>query len=244
MRQAHRIRLFDKCFRHAEIDHLYDGLSFFGFAGTRIVRIRRGGDQHQIRRLQIPVHEALLFRCGQCAADLQGDVDGRERVERPGPANTRLQRFAFHQFHRAEALPVLFADTEMVNGRDIWMPQRCGRPCFAHEPFACFRSAFHPFRIDELERNRPFERGVNRAIRHSHGAAAEFPQRSIVASLDPVIPESIRYGRKRCFVRFFRVVESDAQQANHAAPKTAGKSSLQPRPALRTDRRASRLCLH
>ena len=30
------------------------------------------------------------------------------------------------------------------------------------------------------------QRGVNRAIRHSHGAVAEFPQRSIVASLDPV----------------------------------------------------------
>ena len=95
-----------------------------------------------------------------------------------------------------------------------------------------------------LSATAPFERGINRAIRHSHGAAAEFPQRSIVASLNPVISESIRYGRKRGFVRFFRVVESDAQQANHAAPKAAGESSLQPRPALRTDRRASRLCLH
>jgi hypothetical protein len=190
------------------------------------------------------VHEALLFRCSQRAGDLQGDVDGRERIEWAGPANTCLQRFAFHKFHRAEALPVLFADAEMVNRCDIWMPQRCGRPCFAHEPFACFRSAFRPFRIDELQRNRPFKRGVNRAIGHSHGAAAEFPQRSIVASLNPVIPESIRYGGKRGFARFFRTVKSDAQQANHAAPKIAGESSLQPCPALRTDRRASRLCLH
>ena len=190
------------------------------------------------------MHEALLFRCGQCAADLQGDVDGRKRVERPGAANTRFQRFTFHQFHRAEALAIVFADSEMVNGRDIWMPQRCGRPCFAHEPFACFRSAFRPFRIDELQRNRSFERGVNCPIRHSHGAVAEFPQRSIVASLDPVDPKSIRYGSGQCFIRFFRVVESDAQEANHAAPKIAGESSLQPRPALRTHRRANRLCLH
>ena len=64
------------------------------------VRIRRGGDKHQIRGFQIPVHEALLFRCGQCAADLQGDLDGRERVKRPGAANAHLQRFAFHEFHR------------------------------------------------------------------------------------------------------------------------------------------------
>src|SRR5207247_3520051 len=145
---------------------------------------------------------------------------------------------------RAEALPVLFADTEMVNGRDIWMPQRCGCPCFAHEPFACFRSAFRPFRIDELQRNRPFERGVNRAIRHSHGAAPEFPQRSIVASLDPIISESIRYGRPRGFVRFFRVVESDAQQPNHAATEIERKSSIQPPLALRTHPHASRLWLH
>src|SRR6266480_3047718 len=178
------------------------------------------------------------------AGDLQGDVDGRESVKRPGAANTHLQRFAFHQFHRAEALAVLFADAEMVNGRDIWMPQRCGCPCFAHEPFACFRSAFRPFRVDKLQRNRPFERGVNRAIRHSHGAATEFPVRPVVASLDPVIPESIRYGGKRGFVRFFRVVESDAQQANHAATEIAGECSLQPSPAVRTDRYGGFLCQH
>ena len=171
----------------------------------------RGGNQHQIRRFQIPVHQTLLFSCGQCAADLQGDVDGRERVERPGPANTRLQRFAFHQFHRAEALPVLFADTEMVNGRDIWMPQRCGRPCFAHEPFACFRSAFRPFRIDELQRNRPFaarcqprdtslpwRRGrVPTAIHCRVARSCRFPSRSVTEA-------------SQCFIRFFRVVESDA----------------------------------
>ena len=85
----------------------------------------------------------------------------------------------------------------MVNSRDIWMPQRCRRPCFVHEPFACFRSALHPFRIDELQCNRPLERSVNRSIRHSHRAAAEFAQRSIIASLNPVISESIRYGRRR-----------------------------------------------
>ena len=190
------------------------------------------------------MHQALLFSCGQRAADLQGDLDGRERVERSGPANTRLQRFAFHQFHRAEALPVLFADTEMVNGRDIWMPQRCGRPCFAHEPFARFRAALYPFRSDELERDRSLKRRVNRAIRHAHRASAQFAMRPIVVALDPVVPESIRYGSEQCCVRFFRFIESDEQQANHAATKTARKSSRQPRPALGTDRRASRLCLH
>src|SRR5207247_3170899 len=109
------------------------------------------------------------------------------------------------QIPRAEALPVPFAHTEMVNGRDIWMPERCGRPCVAHEAFACFRSAFHTFRIDELKCARTPQRGIKRAIRHSHGATAEFPQRSIVASLNPVIPESIRYGSKRGFVRLFHV---------------------------------------
>src|SRR5207247_7129533 len=128
------------------------------------------------------------------------------------------------QIPRAEALPVPFAHTEMVNGRDIWMPQRCGRPCFAHEAFACFRSAFRPFRIDELKCDRTPQRGIKRAIRHSHGASAEFPMRSTVVTLNPVIPESIRYRRKRGFVRFFRVVESDAQEANHAAPELAGDS--------------------
>src|SRR5207247_6493623 len=88
------------------------------------------------------------------------------------------------------------------------------------------------------------QRRVNRSICYSHRAAAEFPQRSIVASLNPVISESIRYGRKQGFVRFFRAVKSDAEQANHAAPEIGGESSLQPCAALRTDRRASRLCLH
>ena len=99
-------------------------------------------------------------------------------------------------------------------------------------------------RIDELKCDRTPQRGIKRAIRHSHGAAAELPQRSIVASLNPVIPESIRYGRKRGFVRLFRVVESDAQQANHAAPQIARKSSLEPCPALRADWYRGFLCQH
>ena len=74
--------------------------------------------------------------------------------------------------------------------------------------------------------------------------SAQFASRSVVATLDPIVPESMRYGSEQCFVGFFRVVESDAQQANHAAPKAAGESSRQPRPALRTHRRANRLCLH
>src|SRR6266513_3427609 len=87
------------------------------------------------------------------------------------------------------------------------------------------------------------QRGIKRAIRHSHGAAAEFPQRSIVASLNPVIPESIRYC-EQCFVRLFRVVESDAQQANHAASEIAGEPSLQPCPTFGADWYSGFLCQH
>src|SRR5215471_2542510 len=111
------------------------------------------------------MHKALRFSCGERATDLQRDLDCRERVERSGPANTHLERFAFHQFHRAEALPVLFANTEMVNRRYIWMPQGCRRPRFAHESFARFRSALYPFRSDELKCDRPLKRRVNRSIR-------------------------------------------------------------------------------
>jgi hypothetical protein len=96
------------------------------------------------------MHETLLFRCGQCAADLQGNVDGRDRIERPCPANAHLQRFAFHQFHRAKALAVLFADPEVVNGGNVRMSQRGRRARLAHEALACFRSALHPVRSDEL----------------------------------------------------------------------------------------------
>ena len=190
------------------------------------------------------MHQALLLGRRERAADLERDVYCGERIERPCPANAHLQRFAFHQFHRAKALAVLFADTKMINGRDIWMSQGCGCPCFAHEPFACFPSAFHPFRIDELECDRTPQRGIKRAIRHSHGAAAEFPRRSIIMALDPVVTESIRYGRKRGFVRLFHVVESDAQQANHAAPEIARESSLQPCPTLRADWYRGFLCQH
>ena len=190
------------------------------------------------------MHQTLLFSCGQRTADLQRDLDGRERIERSGTANTRLQRFAFNQFHRAEALSVFFADAEMVNRRDVWMPQRCGCPRFAHEPFACFRSALHPFRSNKLERNRPLERCVNRPIRHSHRAMPQFPMRPVTVALNPEVAESIRYGSEQFLVKFLRVVESDAQQANHATTKTARKCSRQSRPALGTDRRVSRLCLH
>lgn len=172
------------------------------------------------------MHQALLFRCRERAGDLQGDLYGSQHVERSCPANTHFQRFAFHQFHRAEALPVFFADSEVINRRNIWMPQRRRDPCFAHEPFARFRSLLHPFRINQLQRDWSLQRSVHRPIGHSHGATAKLPRRAIGPVLDPVIPESLGYGSDYCVIEFLLVVEPDAQQTNHAAPKTAGKTSL------------------
>src|SRR5207249_6161514 len=82
------------------------------------------------------------------------------------------------------------------------------------------------------------------SIRDAHCTAAEFPRRSIIMALDPEVTESICYGRKRSFVRLFHVVESDAQQANHAAPEIARESSFQPCPTVRADWYRGFLCQH
>src|SRR2546430_7639165 len=87
--------------------------------------------QHDIRWLDVPVHNTARFRGGQCARRL---FDYFERLrERHGAiaANPRFERFAFDQLHDIETLAVLLAI--MTDARDIRMTdlRRCSR--FAQE---------------------------------------------------------------------------------------------------------------
>src|SRR5262249_56177550 len=100
-----------------------------------------------------------------------------------------------------------------------------GGVCCWHERLWCLRDGVQPLRSYELECDRTLQRRIDRTICDAHRAAAQFPSRFIVATLDPVVPQSICYRSEQFFVRFLRVVESDAQQANHAPTEAARKSS-------------------
>ena len=87
MRQSHRIRLFRERLSNTEIDDLDHR------AGAAAFR------EHQIRRLQIAMNQALFLGRCQRAADLQGDFHGvcassgpvrRTRVSSVSPSTSSI----------------------------------------------------------------------------------------------------------------------------------------------------------
>ena len=96
------------------------------------------------------MHQPAFFRGSQGGGHLEGDIESCQNVERPHAANPLLQRFAFDQFHCIKELAGFFADSELINDRNIRVAQRSRGARFAHKSLAGFRAARRKIRIDEF----------------------------------------------------------------------------------------------
>jgi hypothetical protein len=78
------------------------------------------------------------------------DVDSSAHIEGACAANALLKGLALDQFHRVKILACVLANSELVDGRDVLLSQRCGCAGFPHKAFAGVRAALSDVDFNDL----------------------------------------------------------------------------------------------
>ena len=105
--------------RDAVVDHLYEH------------RAARLGFDHQVRRLDVAVDDAVRFRGREGARGLLHHFERQRERQRPFAADPRFERFALDQLHDVKAFAILLS--VMRDARDVRMMQLRGGTRFAQE---------------------------------------------------------------------------------------------------------------
>src|SRR6476620_4425787 len=91
----------------------------------------RGRLDHQIGRLDVTMHHAANFRCGQSARCLLNDFKRERQGQWSVTLNTGFERFAFDKFHCVKTFTVLL--TVMRHACNVRMMNFCGCARFAQK---------------------------------------------------------------------------------------------------------------
>ena len=122
-----------------------------------------GRRDHQVRRLDVPVHHAVVVCVGQSLAQVGHQADALRDIERPRRLDHLGQRLAVHQLHH-EVRPAARIAAKVVNRDDVGVRERGGRASFPREP------------LEHLVLDRRFPRTGDRSssatIRRSSGSQA------------------------------------------------------------------------
>ena len=127
-----------------------------------------GAEQH-IRRLDVAMDQAAGMRGVQRAADLVDDPRRPRRLERSGGTDQMAQVLAVDEPHRDVERPLVLArvvDRQHVRVVDCRRRARLGDEAPAEALVLC------QVRCDDLQRDRPVEVDLDRAVDNAHAAAA------------------------------------------------------------------------
>jgi hypothetical protein len=92
----------------------------------------RAARQHEIVGSDVAVHETMSVQVAHGGKGLAGDLQGQADRRRSARAQQLLERQAGDELHDDEGIAVL-ADGEIVQGRDVRMPQPVGELRLAQE---------------------------------------------------------------------------------------------------------------
>jgi len=171
-------------------------------------RVARTLERHfrDVQDMEFTVERGVLYmlqtRRGQRSRHLDRDLQGRSRLERPRPPQTRFQGFPFDEFHRvkgiaglgvflrAQRLPLGRRQSvdraEMKNARHVRVTKASGGLGFAQEATAGLGMC-REMSVDNLQRDEGVEIAIARLVGHTHRASSELPKRSIGACQDFVV---------------------------------------------------------
>src|SRR5439155_12091998 len=146
-------------FRHAVINHFNNGRA------AAWIRF-----EHDIRWLDVPVHDTARFGGSQSARNLLDNFQRERKRQWTFPPDFGLECFALDHFHHIEAFAVLF--TVMTDPRDVWMVNVRSGAGFTQEARArpgilCDSS------VDYFKRDVGIQHCVARAISYRHCSSAE-----------------------------------------------------------------------
>ena len=126
------------------------------------------GGHKNIRRFDIPVHDALHVSGIQRVRHFDADLQQLLQVH-GAPADAVLERGPVHELHGDEGMAGVFAD--FVDGADVGVIERGGRAGLTAEALEGHRIA-RQFQREEFQGSEPAEGNVLRLVHHAHAAAA------------------------------------------------------------------------
>ena len=166
-------------------DHAGHRLDFVG-AHARDAEV---GDLHQavvhhhdVRRLDVTVHDVAVVRVGEAVGDLGGDVQRQLDRQRLARGQDRAQLLAFQELHGHVGHALGLAD--VVDGDDVRMVQPPGRARLLVEArFVLGHLVLGQGEVDGLDRHDAVEHRVARLVDDAHGALPELRQKLVAAEL-------------------------------------------------------------
>ena len=167
--------------RHTEVEHLD-------------VRVVAATDEHDVRRLQIAVHDVARMRDGDGLGDAPSDLERGDDRQRGRRLEHRRQRLAIDELHDDVGRVVVEA-TEIERARDAIAADRGSDDRFLHEALFDGRGVRAAGRLQHLERGEGVgQPHVREQVDAAHAAGAEQTRDAIVAHRAP----DDRLVRRRC----------------------------------------------
>ena len=123
-----------------------------------------------VGRLDVAMDDAVLVRGVERVGDLDAEVEDLVGLERPADDEPVLQRFAFHQLHDDEGLPVRLVD--VVDRADVRVLERGSGPRLALEALERLRVP-RDVLGKELQSDVAPQARVLGAVDDAHAAAAQ-----------------------------------------------------------------------
>ena len=176
------------------------------FREPEIEQLHAARREHDVRGLQIPVHDAVAMRVVERAGDLHRIRKCLVHRHSPG-RQSGGECFAAEILHHEEIDLVLTPD--VVQRADVWVGECGHRPGFAREPRA-HRRIYRDAARQHLDRNKAVETGIGGAEDLTHATRAE-------QSLDAVRAKGRAADQVQTFIedgcrsRPHRVIQDDAR---------------------------------
>src|SRR6266446_8873942 len=132
--------------------------------------------QHDIRWLDVPVHDAARFGGSQRTRRLLDNFQRECKRQWTFAPHFGLECFALDQFHDVKTFAVLFS--VMTDPRDVWMMNLRSGAGFTQKARPDTGS-LRDFPINHFQRDCRIQNGIARAIRYCHGTGPELNCKSV-----------------------------------------------------------------
>ena len=154
-------------FRKAKVDH------FHGKVATILA------DEHDVRWLDIAMHQPLLLGGSQRACHLRGNFQSHQDWNSAFTLDECFDGLPIDKLHRIEIVVTFLP--EMKDRRHIRVPERRGRTSLTQESLPG-RLAIQISRIDDLERDVTTQVRIESLVGNPHGASSQLIEGTILAS--------------------------------------------------------------
>ena len=134
--------------------------------------------EHHVAGLDVPVHDAVAMRIGECVGDLRHHARDERNRKRTILSNDVIERLAVDELHHE--VDQLLRLANRVDGDDVRMIEPRPRPCLAQKAVDENVAGRKEIRAHHLDGDLSVELQVMREVDRRHAAATEFALNAVL----------------------------------------------------------------